>query len=46
MRRKNVSTATAKEMAKGWFGVTSRQSLSDAQLVEFRDRLSLTIMVS
>jgi hypothetical protein len=46
MRRKNVSTATAKEMAKGWFGVTSRQSLSDNQLVEFRDRLSLTAPVN
>ena len=45
MRRKNVATATAKEMAKGWFGVTSRQSLSDNQLVEFRDRLSLSVPV-
>lgn len=41
MRRKGISTEAAKQMARQWFGTTSRQNLTDVQLVELRDRLSL-----
>lgn len=43
MKRKNISPNEAKAKTKEWFGFYSRSDLSDAQLVQLRDKFSLVL---